>query len=1376
VLPIFIWRNIMKSPINKLSIISLALLLIVLCVNQSSGQSLSVFDVDVSNFPTIRAKFFASDTAGKQILNLSPSDFEVTENGMNRQVKKISCPLPNTHQTVSIAMSIDVSISMAGSNYGEIPIKLAKITAKELCNIVEMPPSEFALQTCNDTALIIKDFTYDKSDIVSSIETLKAKGDNDFVEHLLNPMTGLLNIAKIGKNKRVAVLFGDAWWEALSEEELQQCKDTCTKYNITFYAVIYSKLGTEGNGIKKSLRELADFTSGYLYDGVTTTSAAKDIGLKLQQTTQALDPCEIEWITKNPCDNEINNVNLEIILQNNTIEKLYYFRPIAEEAILEINPTTVKFINPIIGLKVEKKVVVTARNADFAVTNIKCYNEAFSITPTDFVLNEGESIELTVSFTPIDSNYNFGQFEIESDPCNVLFYVIGGYIGKKQTLKLIHPNGGEVFVVGSDTVITWEGIPPSEKVFLEYSTNNGQNWQTITKNASGLTYNWTNIPRPVSSQCLVRISQEPDTNNLAPQIEWQKTYGGSEGERAHSIQQTSDGGFIVAGYTWSYNGDITNNKGWSDVWILKLKNDGSIEWQKTYGGIGEDIAYSIQETSDGGYIVACFIQYQSDDITEIKGNGDLWILKLSIDGKIEWQKTYGGTGGEHAQSVLETIDGGYIVLGSAGSNDGDIKEYRGSGDVWVLKLSIDGKIEWQKTYGGSEIENVGSIKNTREGGYIVAASTRSNDGDITKYQGSKDKWLIKLNIDGKIEWQKTYSGTGVDHAYCVEELSSGGYLLAGSSEIEKSDGPIFPINDFDILKLKSDGNIEWQKTYGGTGNDIAYSIKEVNDGGYIVTGTTTSNNGDVTENKGLSDVWVVKLNMDGNIEWQKTLGGSKKECAYSIQETRDGGYIVAGYTQSKNGDVTENKGDDDIWVIKLAGSGTLLQSDVSDAVFSIVEPIAASRDIDMQQVLVGSAKDSVINEFVSNVGTWKFRVDSIYIQGADASAFSLVAGFPEYYIEPNDSYFGEFRFAPNRVGIHTAEIVIVTQAETILQNIIGEGVEPRLQIVNSLIDFGAIYVGDYVDTLQAVTVKNIGSAPLEILDTKHNYPNDVDFTTLGGGGNFILQPRQESLMDLRFTANSLGRTSGTLEFHYNGVGSPAVVQLFGEGKFMGMASAQLKTIEIEAYAGDLISIPIILDYEVDLSLSSVNSIDVEMEFNPTLLYPQNFKMEIINDKLAKILIKDLPANKSAGEVLGEVQFIVGLGNSETCDITLINPFANGGDADVSLQSGHFRLLGVCYEGGTRLFNANSKAGIESVNPNPAENMLEVDLQLNEEGQTELLIYNMQGEKVKELFKQNVGSLGAKSLKSDISDLSSGQYYLVLITPTYITAKNLVIMR
>jgi hypothetical protein len=298
-------------------------------------------------------------------------------------------------------------------------------------------------------------------------------------------------------------------------------------------------------------------------------------------------------------------------------------------------------------------------------------------------------------------------------------------------------------------------------------------------------------------------------------LTFNKTYGGSANDVPFSIQQTSDGGFIVAGKTDSSDGDITDGiNGSEDAWILKLNSDGTKEWDKTYGGVvfDSDFANSIQQTSDGGYIVAGRTSSMDGDISDGNNGGyDFWILKLNSDGSKEWDKTYGGSGSDVANSVQQTSDGGFIIAGETSSMDGDITDgNNGLNDIWILKLNSDGSKEWDKTYGGSGIDDDASIQQTSDGGFIIAGETTSMDGDIT---------------DG----------------------NNGG-------------------NDIWILKLNSDGSKEWDKTYGGSGSDDDASIQQTSDGGFIIAGETSSMDGDITDgNNGLDDIWILKLNKDGYV-------------------------------------------------------------------------------------------------------------------------------------------------------------------------------------------------------------------------------------------------------------------------------------------------------------------------------------------------------------------------------------------------------------------------------------------------------------------------------------------------------------------------------
>jgi len=363
---------------------------------------------------------------------------------------------------------------------------------------------------------------------------------------------------------------------------------------------------------------------------------------------------------------------------------------------------------------------------------------------------------------------------------------------------------------------------------------------------------------------------------------WARTFGGTVAEGSGSIQQTSEGGYIVAGWTDSFGA------GYSDIWVLKLNSDGAVAWQKAYGGTFTDFAYSIQQTDDGGYIVAGYTYSFG------AGDYDFWVLKLNSDGAVAWQKAYGGAFQDQPEPIQQTSDGGYIVAGFTYSFGA------GYSDIWVLKLNSDGAVAWQKAYGGTYWDYVTSIQQTSDGGYIVAGYTYSF-GAV-----DYDFWVLKLNPDGTVVWQKAYGGTNNDFVRSIQQTNDGGYIVAGWTDSFGAGS-----RDFWVLKLDSDGTVAWQKSYGGTSFDTAIPIRQTNDGGYIAAGYTAS------FGAGANDAWVLKLNSDGAVAWQRAYGGTSTDIAYSIQQTGDGGYIVAGWTDSFGA------GDSDSWVLKLPPDGAI---------------------------------------------------------------------------------------------------------------------------------------------------------------------------------------------------------------------------------------------------------------------------------------------------------------------------------------------------------------------------------------------------------------------------------------------------------------------
>ncbi|PWA04723.1 T9SS type A sorting domain-containing protein [Flavobacterium psychrotolerans] len=403
----------------------------------------------------------------------------------------------------------------------------------------------------------------------------------------------------------------------------------------------------------------------------------------------------------------------------------------------------------------------------------------------------------------------------------------------------------------------------------------------------------------------------------APDIQWQKSLGGTSFDLAKSIQQTTDGGYIVAGiceYTDSGGHSFGNY-----YRIVKLSNTRTIEWEKYIGNSANRFSpFNIQQTTDGGYILAshsCPTNYTIDSF-----NFDYWILKLSSTGQVEWEKSLGGTNLDIANSIQQTTDGGYIVAGESASHDGGVIVGYGWVDCWIVKLSSTGTIQWQKKIGGSGYDRACSIQLTTDGGYIVAGETKFADGYLSGYHGDSDYYIVKLSSTGTIQWQKSLGGAGYDVASSIQQTTDGGYIVAG--ETQSVDGDVTGNHggsDYWIVKLNGIGTIQWQKSIGGAGYDEASSIQQTTDGGYIVAGETQSVDGDVSGNHGGADYWIVKLNGIGTIQWQKSVGGSGYDAASSIQQTADGGYIIAGATGFNDGDVTTGiHGSSDYWIVKLA--------------------------------------------------------------------------------------------------------------------------------------------------------------------------------------------------------------------------------------------------------------------------------------------------------------------------------------------------------------------------------------------------------------------------------------------------------------------------
>jgi hypothetical protein len=399
-----------------------------------------------------------------------------------------------------------------------------------------------------------------------------------------------------------------------------------------------------------------------------------------------------------------------------------------------------------------------------------------------------------------------------------------------------------------------------------------------TQNACNQTSPSSNPP---TQSAYIRTSPPSDTiPAIGPPSHFCKAIGGKNNDGGNSLIQTSDGGYAIAGATTSFGA------GEADVYVVKLDAHGNLQWTKTIGGKKEDVGTSLIQTSDGGYAIAGF--------TKSFGAGqlDVYVVKLDANGNLQWTKTIGGENWEAGLSLIQTSDSGYAIAGYTKSFGA------GEADVYVVKLDAKGNLQWTKTIGGTKDDRGASLIQTSDGGYAIASYTASFGA------GGGDVYVVKLDAKGNLQWTKTIGGPADEIGFSLIQTSDGGYAIAGLTGSFGAGGL-----DVYVIKLNANGNLQWTKTIGGKEDDKGYSLIQTSDGGYAIAGTTTS------FGAGDEDVYVVKLDANGNLQWTKTIGGTELDLGHSLIQTSDGDYAIAGHT------ISFGAGETDVYVVKLDKNG-----------------------------------------------------------------------------------------------------------------------------------------------------------------------------------------------------------------------------------------------------------------------------------------------------------------------------------------------------------------------------------------------------------------------------------------------------------------------
>lgn len=425
-------------------------------------------------------------------------------------------------------------------------------------------------------------------------------------------------------------------------------------------------------------------------------------------------------------------------------------------------------------------------------------------------------------------------------------------------------------------------------------------------------------------------------------ILWQECFGGSQDDRAFFMKETSDGGVVAVGYTLSSSmgGVVMNHHGGKDGFVLKLNSTGNLQWLSCLGGSNDETINMVKQLSDGSFILVGTSASNNGDVGVAYGAKDVWVVKLSASGALLWSKVIGGMSNEEANAFVPTADGGYIVagysfstsiissIGGAAQPSGN----HGNSDMWAAKLDSTGNVQWTKSYGGTMSDRANSIIQLTNGSYVLAGYSESNNGDVSGNHldnnffpplTTQDCWIINIDLDGALLWQKSIGGSVSENVNDIIETMTGDIIFTGYSY--SNDGDISTNNgqkDIIVGKMSTSGSLLWCKAIGGIYDDLPMSINNLPGGGYLLSGSTNSstiNNVNIPIS-GNYDFFMMYVNYNGAYQNHALMGGTGWDYARSVVQTTSGDYVVAGYTNSQNGAFSGNNGSYDFGVVKLSAA------------------------------------------------------------------------------------------------------------------------------------------------------------------------------------------------------------------------------------------------------------------------------------------------------------------------------------------------------------------------------------------------------------------------------------------------------------------------
>lgn len=1047
--------------------------------------ALSIVNLDTTAFPReMRARFVLTDARGVRI-NPDTSNIRIFENGSRRRVLRVEgcgpSGAPITQRGISLTMSFDISGSMFRSARSGLPrsLDLSKEAARLLVSAVDFTRSEIAVQWCDDKAVLAQDFTQDRARVLNALPNPIPDQGNDFVEHLLNPFAGLLNVAKRSRlvgTQRIAFLMTDAFWFPLTPQELRACIDTCAKYDIKFYALLFGPIASSPGrftGISASFRALADATGGKIYEAILSSDNVNEVLRDLTQTiniSNAGDPCTVVWQTA-VCEPETRLVQMEVDLNGSVVrlspfDRVVYFannrnqspplRLSVQRIFMRVLQTRTTPIDTTITITAPTP---TPPNYSVTIVGGESLSDVLTITPRTVRFSPTQQTQtVRISYIPRSDEYNLAtlDFIANDGSCpQTLTFAAGlpgkspGYVGE---LKLLRPNGGEKFAVGDAESVLWTGIPPNENVRLQYSLNGGRTW--IDESNPAL--------RNAASNVFRLIHKQPDNVDVSGTLALVDT---TRGAAMQATTTAAGSSMQVRSVRWMW--DSVYNTPNRRCLMRVAQFEGSFVLDTTIKhteyrnvtpistGFSTIYPLAASDNRPGGVImVPRQINAAMSFAPLATGGGG-----VTSFGPTQRASTVGAMkitrGGDPLRdSYLVSASGGALLLGMSQVE----RPMPGAGGVNITAVAVtpgDG------TYvavgfedGAVRVYDYGTDTNTdlrlvRE--YTTAHRSAAGRSAVTSLQfsGENAARLLSAGEDGTIKvWNPNVAGQ--QPLFELRDPQSAAPVR--SAAFDPQADLVVSGGDDGIVKLWVLGASGFSALRGhGIDRSDHNSERRVNAVAFDPTGE-----------------FIVSGGQDGTVRLWDVQSGALRVAENRMTNARFFEHVAFFPNSSRNDFRLAVAGGNFAYIWRPVLPPRVLQTDESDREWEIIKPDGRTRNVDMGTTEVGKRIERMDSLFITNTTEVPLTISQIRLEGQDAAMFKILSS-PEVRIEPNGTRGVEFAFTPTSVGPKQASVRVVSRlGETITTvaesrtaplavirgNAVAQAIENRFP--TTCIDFGLV--------------------------------------------------------------------------------------------------------------------------------------------------------------------------------------------------------------------------------------------------------------------------------------------------------------------------------